>query len=84
MQTTGYAQTVETLSIPITLNAVWLDILRKQGDNLYMSKIKNPDGSPAAYKVKPLKVKTAEQKAREEMLKKSSKNKGPNKKAGKK
>jgi|LauGreDrversion2_2_1035103.scaffolds.fasta_scaffold1026794_2 hypothetical protein len=49
-----------------------------------MSKIKNPDGSPAAYKVKPLKVKTAEQKAREEMLKKSSKNKGPNKKAGKK
>jgi len=49
-----------------------------------MSKLKNPDGSPAAYKVKPLKVKTAEQKAREEMLKKSSNKTGPKKKAGKK
>jgi hypothetical protein len=49
-----------------------------------MSKLKNPDGSSAAYKVTPLKVKTAEQKEREKMLKKASKNKGPNKKAGKK
>jgi hypothetical protein len=49
-----------------------------------MSKIKNPDGSPAAYKVRPLKVKTAEQKAREEMLKKSSSKAAPKKKAGKK
>jgi hypothetical protein len=49
-----------------------------------MSTLKNPDGGKAAYKVRPLKVKTAEQKAREEMLKKSSNKTGPKKKAGKK
>lgn len=42
------------------------------------SKIKNPDGSPAAYKVKDLKVRTAADVAKEKELKK------PKKKAGKK
>lgn len=39
-----------------------------------MSKVKNPDGSPAAYKVSELKEKTVADKAKEKMI-----NKGANK-----
>lgn len=35
-------------------------------------KVTNPDGSKADYKVKPLKVKTVADKAKEEMIKKAA------------
>lgn len=50
-----------------------------------MSKIKNPDGSPADYKVSKLKEKTAADKAKEEMITKGAKDSSKkSKKAGKK
>lgn len=50
-----------------------------------MSKVKNPDGSHADYKVSKLKEKTAADKAKEEMVKKGATSKTtPKKKAGKK
>ena len=55
------------------------------------NKIKNPDGSPAAYKVKDLEVMTPEKKAKAEAIAKSGakdaaskKKAAPKKKAGKK
>ena len=47
------------------------------------SKIKNPDGSKAGYKVSKLKVRTAADVAKEEMIKKAAKT-PTKKKAGKK
>ena len=56
--------------------------------NKKSSKIKNPDGSPAAYKVKDLEVMTPEKKARAEAIAKAgakdASTKKPKAKAGKK